>query len=305
MNKTYNNLIKKTFASVKGLALWMILMISAIQMVNAQCTTAASLIRIPRSGTVTVNSLVLTTTYTGAVSESTAGETLSCIPGNHPSPTLAFTGGTLTINFDKPTNDLVIYLSGFGSGGSPSSVETITFTTNNGTPVTSAVSGTTCGTISTLSNTVRGSGGLNGGSFKVTAPAAFTQLVITGGTSALLGVAMSACGTSIVAACGAGTTAPPLNATTLSNVCPATTVNLNNLHSGTVPGTSQLVWFTNNNHTGSAYATPTTAAAGTYYAYYYDSTNNCYSPASNAVTVTISTCCAAGTTAPVLGSPTA
>lgn len=98
--------------------------------------------------------------------------------------------------------------------------------------------------------------------------------------------------------CDAGTTAPPLTGTTLSNVCPATTANLNSLHTATVPGTSQLVWFTNSTHTGTAYATPTAATAGTYYAYYYDSANNCYSPASAAVTVTIAPCCNAGATGP-------
>ena len=108
-----------------------------------------------------------------------------------------------------------------------------------------------------------------------------------------------------VASCNVGSTAPPLSGTTLSNTCPATTANLNNLHTGTAPGTSQLVWFTNNNHTGAAYATPTAATPGTYYAYYYDYNNGgCYSPVSSAVTVTTTNCCAAGTTAPVLSSPT-
>lgn len=96
----------------------------------------------------------------------------------------------------------------------------------------------------------------------------------------------------------AGTTAPSLSGNALNNTCPVATVNLNSLHTATAPGTSQLVWFTNNTHTGTAYATPTAATAGTYYAFYYDSTNNCYSPVSNAVTVTIMTCCAAGATGP-------
>lgn len=100
--------------------------------------------------------------------------------------------------------------------------------------------------------------------------------------------------------CDAGTTAPSLSATTLSNTCPASTANLNSLHTGTVPSGASLVWFTNNTHSGSVYATPTAATAGTYYAYYYDSSNNCYSPASSAVTVTITPCCAAGTTGPAI-----
>lgn len=100
--------------------------------------------------------------------------------------------------------------------------------------------------------------------------------------------------------CNAGTTAPSLSATTLSNTCPAYTANLNSLHTGTVPSGASLVWFTNNTHSGSVYTTPTAATAGTYYAYYYDSTNDCYSPVSSAVTVTITPCCAAGTTGPAI-----
>jgi hypothetical protein len=99
--------------------------------------------------------------------------------------------------------------------------------------------------------------------------------------------------------CNAGSTAPPLSASTLNNVCPVNTVDLNSLHTGTAPGISQLVWFTNNAHTGTAYATPTAAIAGTYYAFYYDSNSGgCYSPASSAVTVTTTNCCTAGSTGP-------
>lgn len=107
---------------------------------------------------------------------------------------------------------------------------------------------------------------------------------------------------SLSSVCNAGTTSPPLSGTTLSNVCPATTVNLNSRHNGTVPSGASLVWFTNSAHTGTAYATPTAATAGTYYAFYYDSTNNCYSPASSAVTVTITVCCNAGTNPPVINA---
>ncbi len=92
------------------------------------------------------------------------------------------------------------------------------------------------------------------------------------------------------AGCEAGEAAPTVNAS-VSNTCPVATVNLNTAaHIGTIPTGAALVWFTNNTHTGSAYATPTAAVAGTYYAFYYDETNDCYSPASTAVTVTITDC---------------
>ncbi|WP_188771504.1 beta strand repeat-containing protein [Emticicia aquatilis] len=92
--------------------------------------------------------------------------------------------------------------------------------------------------------------------------------------------------------CSAGAVAPTLSSTTISNVCSATTVNLNQvgLVTSTTPANASLVWFTNNAHTGAAYATPTTAGVGTYYAFYYDSAIGCYSPASAAVTVNIIGC---------------
>ena len=85
---------------------------------------------------------------------------------------------------------------------------------------------------------------------------------------------------------------PSVSATTLSNTCPATTVNLNSLVTSTAPSGASLEWFTNNTHTGTAYATPTAATADTFYAFYHDVVNGCYSPSSSAVVVTIMTCCA-------------
>ena len=102
--------------------------------------------------------------------------------------------------------------------------------------------------------------------------------------------------------CNAGTTAPLVN-TAVTNICDATSVNLNTqAHTGTIPTDTFLRWFTNSTHTGTALSgtAVTQAGAGIYYAFYYDSENNCYSPVSLAVTVTINTCevCNAGT-APV------
>src|SRR5690554_149742 len=96
--------------------------------------------------------------------------------------------------------------------------------------------------------------------------------------------------------CNAGDTAPPVQ--NLANECPLETVNLNDAHTGTLPSDTQLRWFNNSLHTGTAlFGTQVTeAGTGTYYAFYYDSTNDCYSPVSNAVSVTIEDCCNAGTT---------
>ncbi|MES2517960.1 MAG: hypothetical protein V4585_07625, partial [Bacteroidota bacterium] len=90
----------------------------------------------------------------------------------------------------------------------------------------------------------------------------------------------------------AGITPPtvPVVAST-TNSCPIATVNLNSLVTSSTPVGATLVWFTNNAHTGTAYATPTAATANSYYAFYYDSVNNCYSLPSNVVNVVITVCC--------------
>ncbi|MEZ4990403.1 MAG: DUF4347 domain-containing protein [Saprospiraceae bacterium] len=94
----------------------------------------------------------------------------------------------------------------------------------------------------------------------------------------------------------AGVTPPVLtgdggSGVSVSNVCPDPTFDLSSLVA-TVPAGAQLVWFTTNDYppTGVSYATPSAATAGTYYAYYYDAVADCYSPPSNAVTVSISDC---------------
>ncbi|MBK8723299.1 MAG: DUF4347 domain-containing protein [Saprospiraceae bacterium] len=87
--------------------------------------------------------------------------------------------------------------------------------------------------------------------------------------------------------CPAGSTAPTLTTTSATNTCPATGVNLFNYISSNF---SNIVWFTNNTHTGSAITTASSASAGTYYAFYYDVTENCYSPASAAFTVVTTSC---------------
>jgi len=85
----------------------------------------------------------------------------------------------------------------------------------------------------------------------------------------------------------------PIVTPNLTNICPSTTVNLATAHSGSAPNGTQIVWYTNNLHTGTPLSAAGIAAAGagTYYAFYQSISNsNCYSSASNSVTVTISNC---------------
>ena len=265
---------------------------------------------IPRSGTVTVNGVTINTSYTGDVTQYTFGsDSNTCSgtitlsnnslwvgPGTNPAsgPTAA-SKWSITLNFNKPVNDLIIVL---GSTGATYN-ENFIFNSNGG--AVSIVAGSNC--YSTISGNTIVSGFSaptgGGGYFKISAPAAYTQLTINGDGGSN-GSLMALCSSSITpaAVCNAGTTAPAVQ--NLSNVCPATTVDLTNAHTGTVPAGAALAWFTNNAHTGTALSGTqiTQAGAGTYYAFYYDSTNACYSPASAPVTVTISVC-------PTLCGPTA
>lgn len=89
---------------------------------------------------------------------------------------------------------------------------------------------------------------------------------------------------------------------TVSNVCPATTVDLTTRFSGTVPSGKVVTWHTGlPTTTANKVANPAAVVAGTYYAAFYDSVNDCYSPGSpNGIVVTITTCvtCVAGSAAP-------
>lgn len=111
--------------------------------------------------------------------------------------------------------------------------------------------------------------------------------------------------------CSAGTAAPTLTATTISNVCPAATANLNTITATNKPATATLTWHTGTPATtANKVANPAAVPAGTYYAAFFDATNNCYSGvAGSATTVVTATtaavcCAAAGIVAPSLTATT-
>lgn len=84
---------------------------------------------------------------------------------------------------------------------------------------------------------------------------------------------------------------PILRATAIRNACPATTVNLSSLAIGALPAGTSLHWYSDNTRTNLV-ANPTqVATSGTYYAFFYNAANNCFSPASAGVTVTVANCC--------------
>ncbi|MFN3489792.1 MAG: hypothetical protein ACK4YV_11695, partial [Emticicia sp.] len=103
--------------------------------------------------------------------------------------------------------------------------------------------------------------------------------------------------------CNAPSTAPVLSATSAANTCPVASVNLNALVSSTVPAGVELLWRKVGDNT--VVATPTTLTeSGQYYVVFKDMATGCSSPVSTNVTVTITPCCNAGTTAPTLSATT-
>ena len=105
--------------------------------------------------------------------------------------------------------------------------------------------------------------------------------------------------------CDAGTASPTLSATTLTNVCPATTADLTSITASNTPVGTTLTWHTATPATTANLVTDETmVAAGTYHAAFFDATNNCYSgtggdgSATTSAAVTIVACCAAGEDAP-------
>lgn len=77
----------------------------------------------------------------------------------------------------------------------------------------------------------------------------------------------------------------------LTNTCPTTTVDLTTHTTGTPPSGTTLQWHTSNiPSSGTLVSNPTAVGTGSYYATYYDATNNCYSPVSTPISVTINAC---------------
>jgi hypothetical protein len=95
--------------------------------------------------------------------------------------------------------------------------------------------------------------------------------------------------------CEAINTTPTLSATTATNVCPATTVNLSTSVSSITPSGTVLEFHSGIPVTAAnLVATPSTAAAGTYIAIYRDTINNCYGNPAGPISATVTTCCASG-----------
>jgi gliding motility-associated-like protein len=197
-----------------------------------------------------------------------------------------------TMTFSQPVNNVVMALTGSGY----TDAEQFIVTTNGGIPsigVTFACYTTIDGNIiySGEGSVPDGSNG-GGGIFTVTAPSDYTTLTISG-PGGVAGSLLSICENSITPiTCNVGF-APILTATSLTSVCPSTTVNLNPITATNPPiftGVT-LTWHTASPATAANQLTTAQAAqvpaGAAYYAAFYDSVNDCYSPTAP-VTTTLS-----------------
>ena len=262
-------------------------------LLHGQSLTCSSTTNIPPSGSVVVNGIKITSSYTGNVKQHGPSH-ISCV-GTSTNPGALWVGQmvvtlspwAVTWTFDKPVNDLIVLITAAGGNRN----ENFIFNSNGG--AVSIFSDNSCYSTITgntiISGLDAGEGAGGGGLFKISAPNAYTSLTIKG-DGGDGGSLLAVCSASIVEICKAGSTKPVVR--NLSNMCPSNTVNLNNAHTGTVPFSASLVWYRNNTHTGSPLTTSAiaNAGAGTYYAFYYDESNNCYGPVSNAVNVIIDVC---------------
>ena len=172
-----------------------------------------------------------------------------------------------------------VYVSGTGGGGGGGGIWISNSTTSNNLNTT-----LTPPTVSNVSfNIQAGLGGAGAANTKAGG--------VSGGGGCGGGGIVYASPFILITPCNANKT-PTLSATTKSNVCPTSTVDLNSLVTSTCPIGSVLEWHTTNTNLSAAnqVSNSTNAGAGTYYAACVDQSNNCYSQTTTGVTVTIKTC---------------
>lgn len=309
MKKISTNSSRK-IASTNKYKSWVICMLlivaTGMQSVNAQ--TYNLLPAASTSGT------VAGTTYTRVMSGTNgsgcAGKTTPLGSPGSGTCTVNFTGGTPVYYVDLAM-DGADYVSAALYNREIITVNGVTHTPSlsnfvcNGSACTDATKfSVNCYSVSPDNYTISGNylqaaSGIARGIYRVSSAVPITQIAITeaqvgnaGGVA--LGVYII---TGLPTPCNAGTTAPTLSASTIANVCPATTVDLTTITASNLPGGATLTWHTATPATtANKIATPSAVAAGTYYAAFFDATGNCYSgtggngSATTAVTATVGSC---------------
>jgi uncharacterized repeat protein (TIGR01451 family)/uncharacterized delta-60 repeat protein len=96
------------------------------------------------------------------------------------------------------------------------------------------------------------------------------------------------CDLSNIITCLAGNNAPTLSTNSITDACPATTINLTSITATNQPPNTTLTWHSSNIANGTSLVNnPSSALPGTYYGAFYDAAHNCYSPISLPVNATI------------------
>jgi len=217
----------------------------------------------------------------------------------------ATAGSTAVLNFSNnvfDSNSLVDNTSGNGYGGgaihvqggnSPTATNSVFYNnTYNGsaTVLTSDVSVFGGGTFTVSGSALQLSQATYTSFYNVSTGNTFNNTTDPG-VAAAPGIS---CPISLPPSCVAGSTAPALSATTASNTCPATTVNLTTITASNLPAGTTLTWHTGTPATtANKIAGTAVSASGVYYAAFFDSAAGCYSgsgAATTAVTVTVFDC---------------
>jgi hypothetical protein len=149
----------------------------------------------------TINGVEITATSTGSVGLYPDAFT-SCGSITTPADSIYLGQGgafTYTMNFSVPINNLIVFITGSGVIGNPSSLENFIFTTNTGTGIPSITSGINCFSTIVGNQIFAGAGDSptgGGGQFVITNNVNFTSVTISGnGGSA--GSVLSVCANSI------------------------------------------------------------------------------------------------------------
>ncbi|SIQ20030.1 Por secretion system C-terminal sorting domain-containing protein [Chryseobacterium sp. RU37D] len=175
---------KKIFSMIYVLAF-------GVGLKSQTCTSTAN---IPPNGTLNINGVNVTSSYTGSVSSyfNTWSSCSGAINFNIGSLWVGQNGvWTLTLNFDKPVNDLVFLIGATNIG------ESFSFNSNSGGVSITSIN--FC-SVSITANTITGIADTNGGGggvFKIHAPSGYTQLTING-PGGSIGSLLAACSASIL-----------------------------------------------------------------------------------------------------------
>ncbi len=261
---------------------------------SLQAQVCSSTANIPASGTVTINGIGITTSYSGSVS-SYNGSLTACTGSSeattHPGALYVGNAGFWreTLTFSEPVNNMIIVITAAGTNqnenfifnvdGAPATVTDLgsCFSTINGNEIVSG------------NGAPPGDAGGGGGNFKISAAAAYTTLTIEG-SGFESGSLLAICQSTI---CGVGDDDPTLSASTLAASCPNQEGDLTTITATNTPssGNIELTWhtseFANNDNLVS---TATSVSSGTYYGAFHDITNDCFGPTTSIV-VTEADCC--------------